>query len=61
MYVSSPVSWIAPHVPASVASWAGMSPSSIACWNGLRRNGENMSSSLPEVSMHHSAFPAQSL
>ena len=33
--MSSPESWIAPHVPASVVSWAGISPSSIACWNGL--------------------------
>ena len=35
MYVSSPVSWIAPHVPASVVRVGGISPSLIACSNGL--------------------------
>ena len=35
-------------------------PASTACLNGLRRNGENISSSLPVVSMSHSALPAQS-
>jgi len=60
MYVSSPESWIAPHVPAIVVRSAGMSPSSIARRNGLCRNGENISSSLPLVSMLHSPLPAQS-
>ena len=40
MYVSSPVSWTAPHVPAIVVRSAGITPSAIACANGLRRNGE---------------------
>jgi hypothetical protein len=54
MYVSSPVSWTAPHVPASVDRFSGMTPSRIARSNGLRRNGENIASSLPSVCTLHS-------
>ena len=36
-------------------------PAASACLNGLRRNGENSSSSLPLVSMSHSPLPAQSV
>ena len=40
MYVSSPVSWTAPHVPAIVVRSADIRPSAIAWAKGLRRNGE---------------------
>ena len=59
-YVRSPWSLTAPQVPASVASDAGMTPAATACLNGLRRNGEKSSSSLPAVSMSHSPSPIQS-
>ena len=48
------MSWTAPHVPAMVVRSGGITPSRIACANGLERNGENSSSSLPAVSMSHS-------
>ena len=59
-YVRSPWSVTVPHVPANVMRFSGISPASTALLNGLRRNGENSSSSLPVVSMSHSALPAQS-
>ena len=37
-----------------------MTPAAAACLKGLRRNGENSSSSLPVVSMFHSPLPIQS-
>ncbi len=44
-----------------VASDAGITPALTACLNGLRRKGENISSSLPVVSICHSPPPFQSL
>ena len=54
MYVSSPVSRTRPHVPAIVSSAPGSRRRGSPCANGLRRNGENMPSSLPDVSIAHS-------
>ena len=62
MYVSSPVSWTAPHVPAERREVGGQqrrprSPARTACAGTARR----VSSSLPSVSISHSPPPDQSL